>query len=589
MTNIIPHLRIRDGVYQFERRVPLYIRRDAQRYADLFSSKPLYRVSLRTKVEAEAVDALVRERARFERMIAEPNSPHVPPIGTRTLTNDDLSVIAQRYCDITAAPFERMHKLASIDPRAADELERMEYELGLDGDDIRAALQPRPSARHAPIRTPLEEAGCVVQESGFKVADSGEEFGAIVAAIRVGKLRGYGRIGQLGEGNTLPALAVPPTALPGPDSGTLKDAVDRYLSARKPSAKLVSETRLALRQFEEAVGRKSLAAITRRDVHCFVEHLAEKRVGGKTKGSVARHLSETSIGKRMRMLKSAIDHARDSGQFDGDNPITGVKIANFVKHHDKTVMPEKRRLRISELNAIFAHPWFVGCRSPEEQHSPGDHLLDGCEYWGPIVAAFTGCRAAELGGMKITEVRLDHSLPHFIVRPNEFRGTKNGRSPNVPILDALLELGFADYFDRVAKSGAVRLFPDWEARARIGGGPKEFPAWSNAKMVRAFNRTVIPTALVGELSPDMRREVTFHSLRGAFKAMLVITNGISSHIANEVIGHANSDLDRRYIGAATIEETYPKVHACRYPGLILPPRFKDADPIHPYSTLGFRT
>lgn len=89
-------------------------------------------------------------------------------------------------------------------------------------------------------------------------------------------------------------------------------------------------------------------------------------------------------------------------------------------------------------------------------------------------------------------------------------------------------------------------------------------------MIRAFNRTVIPDALGDQLPAEARREVTFHSLRGAFKAMLVTGNGVPLSMVNEVVGHASSDLDQRYIGEITIEETYPAIAGCNYNGLSLP-------------------
>lgn len=64
---------------------------------------------------------------------------------------------------------------------------------------------------------------------------------------------------------------------------TLADAVARYLETRKPPVKAVMETKLALRQFEQVIGRKSLSATTRDDAHRFVEYLADHKVGGKTR------------------------------------------------------------------------------------------------------------------------------------------------------------------------------------------------------------------------------------------------------------------------------------------------------------------
>lgn len=159
----------------------------------------------------------------------------------------------------------------------------------------------------------------------------------------------------------------------------------------------------------------------------------------------------------------------------------------------------------------------------------------------------------------MSEVRLADAMPHFLIRPNGHRGTKNGRSRCVPVLDALIELGFPAYVDRIRKSGATRLFPDWTAIKPAGAGLDAFPAWSNSEVIRAFNRKVIPWALADKLSSGARREVTFYSLRGAFKAMIGTTNNLPINVVHEVIGHAESELDARYIGEVTIEETYPQV------------------------------
>lgn len=133
-----------------------------------------------------------------------------------------------------------------------------------------------------------------------------------------------------------------------------------------------------------------------------------------------------------------------------------------------------------------------------------------------------------------------------------------------------MELGFADYVDRIAKAGNDRLFPDWLASKRKGGGPNEYPSWSNSPLIRGFNRTVLPAALPDTLRANVRREVTFHGFRGAFKAMLLIKNRIQNHIVDEVLGHAHPDIDQRYVGLLSIEEIYPDVRSCRYDGLIIP-------------------
>lgn len=512
----------------------------------------------------------------FERLISIATpvgsvSGSLERVPNRMLTSEDLKSVAMRHSEVTAGVFEALHRRANVDPDAAAELARLEYDLERDAEDIKQALRGQGADDDCLVLKPVDEARHIIAEAGFAAPEGTDEFAAIIGAVRAGMEQGYQRIGAMLSGGTIPQL---PKAAPAEAKEvglTLADAVGLYLEARKPAQKTVAETKLALRQFEATVGRKALAATTRQDAHLYVQYLAKQKVGGKTAGSIVRPLSEQSIGKRLRMLASAIYHARDAGRFQGDNPLANVRLSNFVQPKDRAIMPDKRRLKISELNAIFSHPWFTGCKSPTDTHTVGIHRLSGSEYWVPVVALLTGCRASELGGLKLSEVRLDDAMPHFLVRNNEHRRTKNGRSRCVPILDVLIELGFPAYVDKVRKNGATRLFPDWKAIKPAGCSDDAYPAWSNARIIRAFNRTVIPAALGDQLSTDARREVTFHSLRGAFKAMIGTTNNLPMNVVHEVVGHAKSELDERYIGEVTIEETYPYVHSMRYNGLVIPP------------------
>lgn len=577
MTKPIPYVRKRDGVFQYERRVPLRIQNDPARYADAFGSRPLFRRSLRTKSRGVGF-AYEAAHAEFERLIAEPGRAVVQPVETlptptRIVTDDDLAAIVDRYRILYAQLFEALHSLANVNDEAAAELDRLQYQQELDAETIASTLKSRQDDDSGSIIHPATEARWIVADRGFYAPEGSAQLGAIIAAVRTGMEQGYERIGALGSGRATPTLPVVTAADNGHSNLTLADAVDRYLDVRQPPSKAVSETKLALKQFEECVGRKSLRAITRDDFHTFTVYLADHKVGGKTAGSIVRHLSEHTIRKRLRMLGAAITNAIDRGWVKGPNPASDIKVSRFVKIADKAKMPEKRRLQVDELNAIFAHPWFIGCRSVTDTHTPGDYRLAGSEYWAPVVAAYTGCRVAELGGLKVSEVRLDHPFPHLIIRDNEYRRTKSKKTRCVPILDALMALGFGDYVESIVRGDHDRIFPDWTAQKRYGGGKGDFPAWSNARLIRAFNRTVIPASLGDRLPADARREVTFHSFRGSFKAMLGTTNKVPTNIVHEVVGHKKPELDERYIGEVTIEETYPEIKSCDYKGLIIPKLF----------------
>jgi integrase len=570
----VKYVRTREGVYQYERRVPARIQRDTRRFADLFGSKKLYRKSLGTKNTSDMFAAARAAHDLFEKLVGERSSVPAVVVGqlkaSRILCDDDLVAIADQYEQVTAEPFERMHRRADVNPSAAAELERMTYEFERQAESLAASLRSRTPDAEALSIEPHTVADCLVAEGGFVALPGSEERGAIIGAVRAGMERGYTRISSLIAGTVTPKLR--PTLAPVAVAKglTLADAVTAYIEGRKTSAKAISEIRLSLRQFEEVVGSKALNAITKSDVHTFLRHAASRVVGGRTEGSVVRPISETTLGKRLRMLGSVTNYARDTGSYEGDNPFVNIKVGAFAAPIDKVLMPDKRRFHKAELNSILNHPWFTGCRSNHFKYERGNHRLMGSYFWVPIVAMYTGCRASELGGLRVRDVVLEAEYPHIVVRDNEYRRTKSQRTRRVPILDALIAIGFQAYFREILHSGSDRVFPDWKPARTLNEHGDADLAWSNSGVIRAFNRNVVEQSLGGVLDTSARREVTFHSFRGSFKAMLGSYANVPTTYINEVVGHSKEELDQRYIGEISIEETYPLIHSCDYQGLILP-------------------
>lgn len=274
--------------------------------------------------------------------------------------------------------------------------------------------------------------------------------------------------------------------------------------------------------------------------------------------------------KKLALIRAGFNFAIKRGELDMVNPASGIDVAVFAQPRPAMTMPRKRPFRVPELQSIFEYPWFTGCQSPVDTHSPGDYRLQGMHFWVPVVAALTGLRAGELGGLKIAEIAIDDKYPHIFVQPNEFRPTKNGQSRRVPILDCLDAIGFSSFVELRRQSGNARLFDDWKAPRRTTKSESD-TAWSNGSIIRAFNRTIVPRALEREVNGQIRLDVTFHSFRGAFKSMLGLhRHGLSPNFINEVIGHSKNELDERYVGEIPIEETYPAMRSCTYAGLALP-------------------
>lgn len=574
MTAHVNYLRKRGGVFQYERRVPQPVQRNVLRYRALFGSRPLFRRSLRTKDAAQMMAAYMEADAQFESLLAKALNKHDaasvrPSTERKAITQLDLESITDRYREIYAEPFEKLHRLADCNLGAAEELAHMEYQLELDAESIRDTIFSRNPSHDGVVISPIHAARSIIADRHLAVDEGSQDFGALVGAIRAGMIQGYQRINALNAGEIAPALPSVRYKKPVLTSLSIREAVEKFIGDRELPIKTKQEVILSLKQFEGVIGNKNLSTITKDDFVNFVDYLSNQKVGDKTKGSIERYLSAASIVKRVRGLKNAINYAKDRNLFCGVNPADDIKVSSFAKRVDKSVMPNKRRFTIAELNKVFAHPWFVGCKTENNTHVGGDHRLTGSEYWVPVVALYTGCRASELAGLKLSEVHIDGPMPHIVIQDNEHRATKGGYRRSVPILDALLDLGFRDYVKRIVSSGAERLFPDWQAYLRRGSGVLDRPAWSNSDLIRSFNRSVIPATLGRGLEENARRAVTFHAFRGAFKAMLTV-NDVQQLIVQEVVGHAKTGLDQRYIGELTIEETYRHVKGCDYSGLLIP-------------------
>lgn len=381
MTANLPYFRIRDGVYQYERRVPQSIKNNPTLFAARFGARPLFRVSLHSKNRLEALKAYQTAHDRFETLARMGGYSEKPdrlaqPRPARVLTDRDLDEISQRYSRLTAAPFEALHSKANVSEAAAAEWDRMLSDFEMDAERIRAFVSGRQDAEGLTLH-PATEAQIIASEYGFVAPPNSDQFGAIIGAVRDGMVKGYKRISAVANGDELPSLRVAAHPKKQEPALTLSEAVDNFFNSRTLSVKYISETRLALTQFESAVGRKSLHSTTRKDAYSFAEYLAKQTVGGKTVGSIVRHLSEASISKRVRMLTTVVNHAIDSGTFDGDNFFANLRVGKIAKPVDKAAMPDKRRFFIHELNAVFRHPWFTGCKSSDVKFQAGLHRLRG--------------------------------------------------------------------------------------------------------------------------------------------------------------------------------------------------------------------
>lgn len=568
LAGTIKHVVMRDGVYQYQRRVPQKVIDRPAQFDALFGGNKQFRRSLKTKDHLEALENAVLKARDFEARVKQAlGQVLVPATPTRPVTAEFLRKVQADMRYVTARPFRDLAVHREGSSEAAEELERMLHDLELDAEHFRDVLE-----RNAPTKDPRLDiaalADGVILENGVHAPLGSVERSAVQKAVRDGVREGYREGGEYATGvrSVLPSVQGRTRPNSSPRITEVVTAYELTLTARRTKVELQG----ALRAFVAAVGDLPLDEIQRSHVSRFCQVEGAKQIGGKSRNSVARPVSSETLGKKIGLLRAAVFKATKRMTYEGANPFAGVDPSSFTAKTPPSIMPRKRPFTVDELNLIFQHPWFSGCASATNIHERGDHRLAGMHYWVPVLAAFTGCRAGELGGLMVNEVMIGDRCPHIVIQSNQFRATKGAYDRKVPLLDQLLELGFADFVATARAENRVRLFDDWKAPA--GRPDTDDPAWSNGAVIRSFNQTVIPKALASSLRQGARRQVTFHSFRGAFKTLLTMQRyGIQTNYVHEVVGHEKFHLDARYVGEIPLDETYPAVRGCRYDGLVIPP------------------
>jgi len=207
------------------------------------------------------------------------------------------------------------------------------------------------------------------------------------------------RLGNVLEGAWSNPLRLEPVDLAGiiesfkPRSSLLSEMSEEYLALRQ-----IDQTppRVALRTFISIAGDRNVRDYTREDAKLFVDHLEVK--GNKT----------ATIRRRINSLSAIMNYAYSELDLDKRNPFTRLFIRN-------------------EGNDVFKRATF----SKEQLKQGYDKALTSgstVKLLMPLLGE-TGCRLAEIVGLRLEDIDLENDLIH--IRPNPARRLKNKTSERV--------------------------------------------------------------------------------------------------------------------------------------------------------------
>lgn len=291
------------------------------------------------------------------------------------------------------------------------------------------------------------------------------------------------------------AILLNPSGTPKP---TLEDARRLYLKDRVGDDKTKEmELDRIFKLVREALGKdRMLVSIKRLDAREVRDHMAD----GRKASSVDRYLN---------VVRAVINHAiREFDLTDFMNPFMNLEAAR--KDKAEPDRDARRPFTSDELKAVNGRMALLA--------RPDLQLL-----WRILEG--TGCRLAEVAGLRVSDVHLDHTIPHIAVEWHEGRRIKNKVSRrDVPLLGDALAAAKAAVD---AAKGETMLFP---AYGRKGG-----PASASAALGKHVRACVT----------DLR--VTTHSLRHLMKDRLRLA-GVSKTDQDIILGHSSGSEGERYGG-----------------------------------------
>lgn len=330
---------------------------------------------------------------------------------------------------------------------------------------------------------------------------------------------------------------------------TLSDLLPLFHSERKSRPATQKEQDVAVRMFEEFLGRaKPINAITDHDVVTYKFALAEtpsnytKRFPGMTirqaidankarKAPFPLLASKTINEKWLAHLRALFGWAV-ANRIIKENPVAGIRV-NEIARDDVA----RRPFSADDLRRIFA---FLETGTPAVSTS---------EKWAMLIALHTGCRAAEIAQIRLDRIVEDRGVLVFDMTEVEAKNRQSRRL--VPVHQRLLDQGLKAYAEGLKKRGEKRLLPEWMP-AKSGKYADTLPRW--------FNRTFLPS--VGLTSERQ----SFHSFRHTLKTELARI-GVPRDLSDAITGHGE-DRSRNsgsvYIHDAPLEAMRDALNRVRF-------------------------
>ncbi len=511
------YVSLREGVYQFRRRIPAHVVRALRLKGDQFTR------SLKTRDLQTATGRLDKTNREFNELVAsatkKPGKDPTEKNSVRPRGEGTTKYLLPEHIPHLLSRFE--YALLSTDDeerKAMDRQGRAErlamLEDGLSGPEGLYEQAASENYEHVEevAQLMLTNEGLLAPPGSFVRKQLLREMLAKdieMMEVQRDRLRGRPRL-------TPNAVPVAPRDLP-----TLKTLFSSWASEQNV-VRTVDTYRGYVEAFESLLGALPVVSITKEHVFEFRDYLAEC------------DLVRETVKNRVGGLATLVNFGSSKGLIElVSNPFANVRYGHIAKAPES----EKRRAyEISELVLLFSSPVYTRGHRPEGQAAES-------AFWAPLLGPFVGARIEEIAQLRVDDVQcINGEWAIRIADLDEKQHLKTNSSYRlVPVHEELKRCGFLTYVNNVRSSGHEMVFPSHR-------NDNKHMRWANA-FGKWFGRYLTEVGLV-----DPRLD--YHSLRFNFKQQCSIC-GIENEVRDALSGHWLSDGDSGKGYMRTPERQYP--------------------------------
>jgi len=229
-------------------------------------------------------------------------------------------------------------------------------------------------------------------------------------------------------------------------------------------------------------------------------------------------LSATSVNKYLGYFSGLFDWAKRN-KFIEDNLFDGIRIKNNKKNNRRDMFKK------DEVSLILK----------ELEINKSELVKTKSQYWGSLIAIYTGARRNEIGALTIEDIKQDEEsgIWYFNITDEEEGKDLKSSAANrlVPIHSRLIELGFMEYLKEA--QSVVKTMPQtngMEARLLYDFTYTEHDKWGR-KLGQFMNER-----LLKYLGIHVKNKKTLHSLRHSFITFLDVAN-VEATTIKSMVGH----------------------------------------------------